>query len=534
MVGFLGGAAAGATVTVLIQAIDKTTGVFAKVNKSMLLIGGAMVAVGAMGIGVMSGIAKDASDLGESMNAVRVVFGDTADDILKIGENAATSFGMSKAQFNSSAVRFSAFASVIAGEGGDVAKVIETVTGRTADFASVMNIDLASAQTLIQAGLAGETEGLRRYGIDVSAASVKTYAYANGIAVVGEELTEEQKILARYGTIMEQTDKTAGDFANTSDDLANRQRILDATTKDLRASLGEALLPAFEAIVGVLLKVVGWFSALPGPVKAAIAIFFALVAVLLVIGGVIIMLTAVTAAFTAVNWWWIAVVLAIIAVIGALVAAGIWMWKNWERVVEGFKKAGIKFQNIFIVIRNVVISVWNSIIDIIERSINWVVKKANWLIDKVNAVLKFLGLKTIPLIGEVSLEFAKGTMMALKEYIAPVAEIMEEIAAPEAVAGVLGGVTPESIAAAGIPDDIGETTANTEAISDTSKSSSVSLGHLESINTRIANGVSDLVTLAKSREQREYNINIENINGLTGRDLANALQTELNKKMSGT
>ncbi len=33
MVGFLGGAAAGATVTVLIQAIDKTSGVFANVNK---------------------------------------------------------------------------------------------------------------------------------------------------------------------------------------------------------------------------------------------------------------------------------------------------------------------------------------------------------------------------------------------------------------------------------------------------------------------------------------------------------------------
>jgi hypothetical protein len=41
-------------------------------------------------------------------------------------------------------------------------------------------------------------------------------------------MTESDKVMARYQMIMEQTNKTAGDFANTSDSLANSSRIAGA------------------------------------------------------------------------------------------------------------------------------------------------------------------------------------------------------------------------------------------------------------------------------------------------------------------
>jgi len=408
MAGFLGGAAAGATVTVLIQAVDKTSGVFAGVNKNMLALGAGMVAVGVVGLGVMSGLAKDASNLGESVNAVNVVFGDTADEILKIGESSATSFGMSKQAFNEGAVRFSAFAEVIASDGGNVADVVGKMTGRTADFASVMNIDLAQAQVLMQAGLAGETEGLRRYGIDVSAASIKTYAYANGIGEAGTKLTETQKIMARYGSIMAQTDKTAGDFLNTSDDLANRQRILKAETANLRAELGEALLPALEAVTGAVLIVVRWFSALPGPVKAGVVILGALAAVLLVVAGAIMVVTAASAAFAAVNFWWIGIIALVVAALVGLVAIFKWTAKHWSQITDEYKRLGVIIANVFIGIRNVVVNVWNFIVDFIEKAINGIIGLVNKMIN---------ALARIPLIGKlfknlniptVNLEFVKG------------------------------------------------------------------------------------------------------------------------------
>lgn len=207
--------------------------------------------VGAVGAMAAKSI-KAASDLGESINAVNVTFGPTAAGIKALGEEAAESVGLSNSAFNGLAVQFSSFADTIAGKGGDVVGTIDDMTTRAADFASVMNIDVADAARIFQSGLAGETEPLKKFGIDLSAATVETYALANGIIGAGESMTEAQKIQARYGLLMEKTEKTAGDFANTSDGLANSQRILAAKMEDTAAKAGKQLAPAVAAVTSAL------------------------------------------------------------------------------------------------------------------------------------------------------------------------------------------------------------------------------------------------------------------------------------------
>ncbi|MFI8593726.1 hypothetical protein ACIGCK_04760 [Microbacterium sp. NPDC078428] len=193
-----------------------------------------------------------ASDLNESVNAVQVSYGPIADAILGLGDTSAQTFGLSRRDLNAYSVQFSAFAKSIAGEGGDVAGTFESILGRATDFASVMNLEVSEALGLFQSGLAGETEPLRRYGIDLSAASVQAYAYATGIAESGKELTEAQKQQARYSYLLEQTSGVQGDFANTSDELANKNRINAATWDDLQAKIGQGFLPIAGALATVL------------------------------------------------------------------------------------------------------------------------------------------------------------------------------------------------------------------------------------------------------------------------------------------
>jgi DNA-directed RNA polymerase subunit F len=194
---------------------------------------------------------KEASSLEESTNAVNVAFGQAARGVLAIGENAAESLGVSRTEFNQAAVRFSAFAERVVGQGGDVAGFIQTISQRATDFASVFNIDVAEALRVFQSGLSGEAEPLKRFGINLLDSEVKAYALRAGIIAVGDSMTETQKVQARFGLLMEATAKTAGDFANTSDSLANRQRILGAQFSDLQATVGEALLPAVSDLVNV-------------------------------------------------------------------------------------------------------------------------------------------------------------------------------------------------------------------------------------------------------------------------------------------
>jgi hypothetical protein len=256
----------------------------------------------------VGGAISEASDLGESVNALNVTYGKSSKAIQRLSEDAASGLGLAKTEFNSLAVQFAGFANVV---GGRPAKFIDDLTTRAADFASVMNLDVAEAAQLFQSGLAGETEPLRRFGLDLSAAAVEAHAYRRGIAAAGEELTEQQKVQARYSLLMAKTAKTAGDFTNTSDSLANSQRILGAEWQNLQAVAGEKLvpvlaeltseaadfvtgmqdgtgaggkfvdiaqeiggtfksdvLPVLEDVVDVGQDVIGFFSDLPGPVKS--------------------------------------------------------------------------------------------------------------------------------------------------------------------------------------------------------------------------------------------------------------------------
>lgn len=204
-----------------------------------------------------------ASDLAESANAVEVAFDDAADRILKLGENASTAVGLSATDFNQFAVQFSGFAKQLTSDEQDIVDVTEEISTRVADFASVMNLEVPDAASKFQSALSGSAEVLRPYGIDVSDAAVKQQALADGIWDGVGNMTESEKVMGRYRAIMEQTEQMAGDFANTSEGLANQQRILKAEFDNVKATVGEAMIPALESLMGAVKPVLEAFTALP-------------------------------------------------------------------------------------------------------------------------------------------------------------------------------------------------------------------------------------------------------------------------------
>jgi hypothetical protein len=218
------------------------------------------------------GAVDAASDLGESINAVNVTFGDASAGILALGEDAATAVGLSQREFNAFAVQFSGFTQQIAGAGGDIAAVTDDLTTRIADFASVMNMDIPEAAQVFQSALAGETEPIRKFGIDMSAAAVEAHALATGLVSSKSEMTEAIKVQARYSLLMESTNKVAGDFANTSDSLANQQRILAASLDDAKATIGQAMIPTLEGLLSVVKPVLEAFTELPEGLQQTIVL----------------------------------------------------------------------------------------------------------------------------------------------------------------------------------------------------------------------------------------------------------------------
>jgi len=234
---------------------DKLGANFAKVGKNIAKVtAGIAIGLGAAIASQIKPAIDAASDLSEGINAVNVSFGDAAEGILELGENAARGLGLSKTELFGIATQFSSFAGTIAGEGGNIVQVVDEISQRGADFASVFNLEVGDALGKFQSGLAGQSEPLRNYGIDLSAATVLAHALETGIFDGVGAMTESEKVQARYSSLMEQTDKVAGDFANTSDGLANQQRILKATLEDTRAEIGEKFMPIMQDIQTFILE----------------------------------------------------------------------------------------------------------------------------------------------------------------------------------------------------------------------------------------------------------------------------------------
>lgn len=185
-----------------------------------------------------------ASDLAESTSKVNVVFGEASDEVFAFGETSAQSVGLAKQEALEAAGTFGNLFTAM-GLGADAAATLspEIVT-LGADLASFNNLGVPETLEKLRSGLVGEIEPLRSLGISFGAADVEARAMELGLVAVGEELTEGAKLQARWSLITEQSSAAQGDFARTSEGLANQTRIAKAELGNAAAEVGTALIPA--------------------------------------------------------------------------------------------------------------------------------------------------------------------------------------------------------------------------------------------------------------------------------------------------
>lgn len=194
--------------------------------------------------GLAVGAVKAASNLSESMNAINVVFGEATSTVEKFGETAAESAGLSQRAFNEAVVPIGQLLNNFGLEAHQSADAVLMLTQRAADLGSTLNIDTAVALEKFQAGLAGEAEPLKAFGVDVSVAAIQAEAMALGLLKSGEQMSKNVRAQAALSIIMRETAFAAGDFGRTLEDsLPNQLKQLKANAEDAAAALGTALLP---------------------------------------------------------------------------------------------------------------------------------------------------------------------------------------------------------------------------------------------------------------------------------------------------
>jgi hypothetical protein len=202
--------------------------------------------------GLFTSIQK-ASDMGETVSKTNVIFQENAKEIQTWASTAATSLGQSKQQAMDAAAGFATFGKSAGLSGQELVKFSTDLTGLAADVASFNNASPEEVILAIGSALRGEAEPMRRFGVLLDDASLRAQALKMGIIETTKDaLTPQQKVLAAQALIMEQTSTAQGDFARTSEGLANQQRILAAQISDASASLGQMFLPIVTEVVSAL------------------------------------------------------------------------------------------------------------------------------------------------------------------------------------------------------------------------------------------------------------------------------------------
>ena len=209
--------------------------------------------IGGIGIGSMiSDSITAASDLAETASAVEVVFGDANRQVADFADGAARSLGMTQQQALEGARTFGIFGQAAGLQGGDLASFSTDLVGLATDFASFNNVDPSVAIDAIGAGLRGEAEPLRQFGILLDDAALRAQALEMGIYDGNGALSQQQRVMAAQAEIFDQAGSQAGDFERTSGGLANQQRILQAQWEDFTAQVGTAFLPIMTDLVTML------------------------------------------------------------------------------------------------------------------------------------------------------------------------------------------------------------------------------------------------------------------------------------------
>lgn len=220
---------------------------------------------------------KLASDLVEVQNVVDNVFTDMSDKMEEFAKTSVDTLGMSELTAKQIASRFQAMGvnmgvpkaaiestndflqattkmrdgsgKAYADVAHSMADISLNLTRLAGDMASFYNQDYADVAKALESTFTGMTKPLRQYGLDITEASMKSWALRNGMDANIKTMTQYEKMLLRYQYIMANTTAAHGDFIRTQDTWANTIKISKERLIQLKKVLGTIGVNTFKPLV---------------------------------------------------------------------------------------------------------------------------------------------------------------------------------------------------------------------------------------------------------------------------------------------
>lgn len=231
-------------------------------------------------VGKLGSAVDLASQLTEVQNVVDTTFGGMASKVDDFTKTSIQDFGMSELTVKQISSRFQALGTSIGISSEQVAngtavankalmsqnntlyKTTDSMadmslnlTRLAGDMASFYDVDQADVAKSLQSIFTGTIAPLRRYGLDLTQATLSEWAMKNGLDANIKSMTQAEKVLLRYNYVMANTQAAQGDFAKTANTWANSVRVLKQEFQAWGSIIGSVVINALKPFVQALSKV---------------------------------------------------------------------------------------------------------------------------------------------------------------------------------------------------------------------------------------------------------------------------------------
>lgn len=368
---------------------------FSSIGSKMTSVGKSMSTyVTAPVVAGFSYAAKAASDYEENVNKVQVAFGDSSQAVMDFANTATSQFGLSK---NSALEMTSLFGDMGTSMGlsqSSAADMSIGLAGLAGDLASFKNIGVDEAMTALKGVFTGETESLKNLGVVMTQDNLKQFAADQGL--VYNSMSQSEKATLRYNYVLSQTKNAQDDYANTSDGTANSARTFTESLNNLSVTFGQYILPVITPVIQKLTELVQKFGEMDPKTQKIIVIIAAVAAA---IGPLLVVIGSIASAVGAIMALpFAASILPIVGIIAAVVAVGILLYKNWDKIKakaveigasisKTFQSMKAKIVAIFNSIKSTVSSIWNGIKTAITSPINTAANLIRSAINKIKSII---------------------------------------------------------------------------------------------------------------------------------------------------
>jgi len=180
------------------ESAEKSGEKFEKFKGILAGVGAAVASVTAAAGAAAVKLAKDVIDqfgeLEQNLGGSEAVFGEHAEKIQKIAEDAYKNMGVSQSQYLQTANKMGA---LFQGSGLEQEKAMELTTKamqRAADVASVMGIDMQMALDSIAGAAKGNFTMMDNLGVAMNATTIEAYALSKGLVKVSDASVDMKKV----------------------------------------------------------------------------------------------------------------------------------------------------------------------------------------------------------------------------------------------------------------------------------------------------------------------------------------------------